>query len=90
MKWAATPAMKRMEQAARSRSGDTSPDAARLQKQMEETQKQLGNPTGTPEDTDKLNKELSVIQRLCLGDGNAAMLPSMEANMFIWRCSRVL
>ncbi len=56
------PAMKRMEQAARSRSGDTSPDAARLQKQMEETQKQLGNPTGTPEDMDKLNKELSKIQ----------------------------
>lgn len=56
------PAMKRMEQAARSHSGDTSPEAARLQKQIEEAQKQLGNPTGTPDDMDKLNKELNKIQ----------------------------
>jgi hypothetical protein len=56
------PALKRMEQAARSRAGDTSPDAARLQKQIDDAQKQLGNPTGTPEDMDKLHKELSKIQ----------------------------
>ncbi len=56
------PAMKRLEQAARSPGGENSPDAARLQKQIEEAQKQLGTPTGTPEDMDKLNKELSKIQ----------------------------
>jgi hypothetical protein len=56
------PTMKRLEQAARSHGGENSPDAARLQKQIEETQKQLGNPTGTPEDMDKLNKDLAKLQ----------------------------
>ncbi len=72
------PAMKRMEQAARSRSGDTSPEAARLQKQIEEAQKQLGNPTGTPEDMDKLNKELNKIQEAAkaAADKNGGMSQS--------------
>jgi hypothetical protein len=56
------PAMKRLEQAARSAGGENSPDAARLQKQIEEAQKQLGNPTGTPDDMDKLNKDLAKLQ----------------------------
>ncbi len=46
----------------RSPGGETSPEAARLQKQIEDAQKQLGNPTGTPEDMDKMNKELDKIQ----------------------------
>ncbi|HEX3800133.1 MAG TPA: hypothetical protein VH413_15675 [Verrucomicrobiae bacterium] len=56
------PAIQRMEQAARSPGGENSPDAARLQKQIEQTQKQLGTPNGSPEDMDKLNKELNKIQ----------------------------
>ena len=56
------PMMKRLAQAARSPGGENSPDAARLQKQIAEAQKQLGNPTGTPDQMDKLNKDLSKIQ----------------------------
>ncbi|MDB6065692.1 MAG: hypothetical protein JWR26_1900 [Pedosphaera sp.] len=56
------PAIKRIEQAARAHNGENSPEVARLQKQIQETQKQLGNPTGTPEDMDKMNKELNKIQ----------------------------
>ncbi|MDB6022412.1 MAG: hypothetical protein JWQ04_2269, partial [Pedosphaera sp.] len=56
------PTMKRLEQAARSPGGENSPDAARLQKQIEEAQKQLGNPTGTPDQMDKLNKDLAKLQ----------------------------
>lgn len=56
------PMMKRLEQAARSSGGENSPDAARLQKQIDETQKQMGNPTGTPDDMDKLNKDLAKLQ----------------------------
>ncbi len=69
------PTMKRMEQAARSPGGENSPDAARLQKQIEETQKQLGTPTGTPEDMDKLNKDLAKLQEAAkaAADKNGAM-----------------
>jgi uncharacterized protein with von Willebrand factor type A (vWA) domain len=56
------PTMKRLEQAARSPGGENSPDAARLQKQIDEAQKQLGNPTGTPDEMDKLNKDLAKLQ----------------------------
>ncbi len=72
------PALKRLEQAARSHGGETSPDAARLQKQIEDAQKQLGNPTGTPEDMDKLNKELSKIQEAAkaAADKNGGMSQS--------------
>ncbi|EEF57285.1 hypothetical protein, partial [Pedosphaera parvula] len=56
------PTMKRMEQAARAPGGESSPDAARLQKQIEQAQKQLGTPTGTPEDMDKLKKQMEKIQ----------------------------
>ena len=56
------PAMKRLEQASRAHGGENSPEAARLQKQIDEAQKQLGTPTATPDDMDKLNKELNKIQ----------------------------
>lgn len=69
------PAMKRMEQAARSHGGETLPDAARLQKQMEDAQKQLGNPKGTPDDMDKLSKDLNKLQDAvkAAADKNGAM-----------------
>ena len=77
------PAMKRLEQAARSPGGETSPDAARLQKQIDETQKQLGNPTGTPEDMDKLNKELSKIQEAAkaAADKNGSLSQADKENL---------
>jgi hypothetical protein len=56
------PSLKRLEQAARSSSSMTSPEVARLQKQIEETQKQLGSPTGTPEDMEKMKAALDKIQ----------------------------
>ncbi|HZV34518.1 MAG TPA: hypothetical protein VFB72_08055 [Verrucomicrobiae bacterium] len=56
------PAMQRLQQAARSPGGENSPDAAQLQKQIDQMQKQLGNPTGTPDDMDKLSKDLAKLQ----------------------------
>jgi len=56
------PALKRMEQAARSSNGNTSPEMARLQKQIDEMQKQLGTPTGTPDDMEKMKEALEKIQ----------------------------
>ena len=52
------PMMRKMEQAARASGGQTTPDAARLQKQIDEMQKQMGTPTGTPDAMDKLQKDL--------------------------------
>lgn len=72
------PALKRLEQAARSHGGENSPDEARLQKQIEDAQKQLGNPTGTPEDMDNLNKQMSKIQQAAkaAADKNGGMSQS--------------
>ncbi|MDB6122789.1 MAG: hypothetical protein JWQ71_1782 [Pedosphaera sp.] len=56
------PAIKKMEQAARAPSGENNPEVARLQKQIEDAQKQLGTPTGTPEQMDNLKKQLDKIQ----------------------------
>jgi hypothetical protein len=69
------PAMQRLEQAARSSGGENSPDAARLQKQIDDAQKQLGNPTGTPDQMDKLEKELAKIQEAAkaAADKNGSM-----------------
>jgi hypothetical protein len=69
------PAIQRMQQAAHSPGGETSPDAARLQKQIDDTQKQLGNPTGTPDDMDKLNKDLAKLQEAAkaAADKNGSM-----------------
>ncbi len=69
------PAIKRMEQAARASSGSTSPEVARLQKQIEEAQKELGNPTGTPEDMDKMKQALDKIQQAAkaAADKNGSM-----------------
>ena len=58
------PALKRMEQAARSPSGNDSQTAAGLQKQMDSLQKQLGTPTGNPDVMDKLDKLHKDLQKL--------------------------
>ena len=55
------PAVKRMEQSARAR-GENSSETAQLQKQIEDAQKKLGDSTATPDDLDKLNKELAKLQ----------------------------
>lgn len=56
------PAIKRMEQASRAPGGQTTPEMAKLQKQIEEAQKQLGTPTATPDDMAKLQKQMEKIQ----------------------------
>jgi myosin heavy subunit len=56
------PAIKKMEQAARAPSGENNPEVARLQKQIEDAQKQLGTPTGTPDQMDQMKRQLDKIQ----------------------------
>src|SRR5581483_4884184 len=72
------PDLRRMEQAARSSSGSTSPEVARLQKQIEDAQKQLGTPTGTPEDMERMKQALDKIQEAAkaAADKNGGMSPS--------------
>jgi hypothetical protein len=68
------PAIKKLEQAARSPSGNDSQTAAGLQKQIESLQKQIGAPTGNPEALDKLKKDLDKLQEAAKGlaDKNSA------------------
>lgn len=54
------PGLKKMEQAARSPTGNPSQTAAGTQKQMESLQKQMGS--GNPEAMDKLQKDLEKLQ----------------------------
>jgi len=61
------PALKKLEQAARTASGNDSQTAAGLQKQIESLQKQMGTPTGTPEQMEKLEKELQKLQEAAKG-----------------------
>jgi len=64
------PAIKKLEQAARSPAGRDGQTAAGLQKQMESLQKQLGDKHATPEAMDKLQKDLEKLQDVAkaLGD----------------------
>jgi hypothetical protein len=68
------PALKRLEQAARSATGSESQSAAGLQKQLESLQKQLGSPTGNPEGLDQLKKNLEKLEQAARGlaDKNSA------------------
>jgi hypothetical protein len=68
------PALKRLEQAARSATGSESQSAAGLQKQLESLQKQLGSPTGNPEALDQLKKNLEKLEQAARGmaDKNSA------------------
>jgi hypothetical protein len=61
------PALKKLEQAARSPGGTDSQTAAGLQKQMESLQKQLGDQKGNPEAMDKLQKDLEKLQEAAKG-----------------------
>lgn len=61
------PGLKRLEQAARSGSGNDSQSTASLQKQIEEAQKQLGRPTGNPDAIDKMKKDLEKLQEAAKG-----------------------
>ncbi len=61
------PALKRMEQAARSASGNDSQTPAGLQKQIDSLQKQLGTPTGNPDALDKMKKDLEKLQAAAKG-----------------------
>ena len=61
------PALKKLEQAARTASGNDSQTAAGLQKQIDSLQKQLGTPTGNPDQMEKLEKELQKLQEAAKG-----------------------
>jgi hypothetical protein len=61
------PALRKMEQAARSPTGRSSTSNADLQKQIDSVQKQLGNPNATPDALDKLQKELQQLQKAAAG-----------------------
>ena len=56
------PALKKLEQAARTPGGNEAQTAQGLQKQMDAMQKQLGKAAGNPEAMDKLQKELEKLQ----------------------------
>lgn len=61
------PALRRLEQAARSAGGTDAQTAASLQKEIESLQKQLGSPTGNPEALDKIKKNLEKLQEAARG-----------------------
>ena len=61
------PALRKLEQAARSPTGRSSSANADLQKQIDSMQKQLGNPNATPDALDKLQKELQKLQKAAAG-----------------------
>ena len=68
------PALKRLEQLARSATGSDPQSAASLQKQLDSLQKQLGTPTGNPEALDNLKKNLEKLEQAARGlaDKNSA------------------
>ncbi|PYK96495.1 MAG: hypothetical protein DME19_19540 [Verrucomicrobia bacterium] len=61
------PALRKLEQAARSPTGRSASANADLQKQIDSLQKQLGNPNATPDALDKLQKELQKLQQAAAG-----------------------
>jgi predicted nucleic acid-binding Zn-ribbon protein len=61
------PALKRLEQAARSSTGTDAQTASGLQKQLDSLQKQLGTPTGNPDALEKLKKDLEKLQQAAKG-----------------------
>jgi hypothetical protein len=60
--FAKDPALKRMEQAARSPTGRNAETAAGLQKQMDTLQKELASKANNPEALDQLQKEMEKVQ----------------------------
>ena len=77
------PAVKRLEQSARAPGGETSPDQAKLQKQIEDAEKKLGDNTATPDQMDKLNKDLAKLEEAAKAaqDKNGGMSDSMKEQL---------
>jgi hypothetical protein len=72
---AKNPALRKMEQAARTPSGSSEQSRATLQKQMESLQKQLGDKNANPEAAEKLQKDLEKLKDAAkglAGDNSAA------------------
>jgi chemotaxis protein histidine kinase CheA len=61
------PAIRKLEQAARSQTGQSPASNADLQKQIDSMQKQLGNPNANSDALDKLQKELQKMQQAAAG-----------------------
>ncbi len=61
------PALRRLEQAARSATGAEGQTASALQKQMEALQKQMGTPIGNPDALEKLKSQLDKLQQAAKG-----------------------
>jgi bisphosphoglycerate-dependent phosphoglycerate mutase len=59
---AKNPDLQRMQESARAGSGKDSQTTAQMQKQLDALQKQLGTPSGNPEDMDKARKELDKLR----------------------------
>lgn len=64
------PALKKMEQAARSATGSDSQTAAGIQKQIESLQKQIESPTATPDRLEKMKRDLEKLQDAAKGMAN--------------------
>jgi len=61
------PALQRLEQAARTPSGQGSPTSADLQKRIEDMQKSLGDKSANPEALDKLKNDLQKLEQAAAG-----------------------
>ncbi len=61
------PAIRKLEQAARSQTGQSPASNAELQKQIDSMQKQLGNPNANADALEKLQKELQKMQQAAAG-----------------------
>ena len=72
--FAKDPALRRMDEAARSQ-GDNSSDMNALQKQIQDAEKQLGENSATPDQMDKLNKELSQLQEAAKAEAGQEWRP---------------
>jgi hypothetical protein len=57
------PGLKKLEEASRSPGSDSQQNASSLQKEIEALQKQLGKPTGNPDEMDKLKSDLDKLQQ---------------------------
>jgi hypothetical protein len=61
------PALQRLEQIARSPTGNDAQSASAMQKQIDSLQKQIGTPTGNPESMDKLKQQLQKLEQAAKG-----------------------
>lgn len=83
---ARNPALKRMEQAARTPGGKNPSSQSQMQKQMDALQKQMGDKALTPEAADELKKDLEKLKDAAKGmadnaAGNSEAMKQQMANM---------